>query len=338
MSLLGARCLDAPPAGWGELLVADPGSTPAHRPELWDALTATLPGFEVRVIAAESGGALCGGAPVLIERRAGMIWLHALPFLLSGAPLANPGAHAAVDRAVAEALAGLQRERRAAGGEWTCYRPGRPIDPAALEAVDGETRLFEASVIALDQGLEEARRRMDRKTRNEVSRALRAGMQFEEDPAALEQGYALHARQSRRWKGHRALPLELSRRLLASGTARLFAVRDARGLLCATLALDGPHEVMLWWSGAHEEARASSAYGLMVWSMVGWAHAAGRARVNLGASAGLLRLAQFKHSLGARPLRYPVRWLSARHAPPLGRLVASVQARLRRGRARGAPA
>jgi hypothetical protein len=95
---------------------------------------------------------------------------------------------------------------------------------------------------------------------------------------------------------------------------------------------------MPWWSGTHPDARGREAATLLLGSVVEWAAGAGRARVNLGGSAGLPALAAFKRALGARTELHPVRWLDARHATPAGRALAAVQAALRRGRARGAAA
>src|SRR5262249_515010 len=92
---------EAPPAGWGELLRGDPNATPAHLPELWEAFAGILPGYAARFAAVEEGGELVGGAAAMIERRAGLHWIHSLPMVLPGAPLARPGRHADVDRAVA---------------------------------------------------------------------------------------------------------------------------------------------------------------------------------------------------------------------------------------------
>jgi len=244
-----------------------------------------------------------------------------------------------VDRAAALALGEQQRELRACGGEWACYRPlGEPVGSAALESVSGETRWLETALIDLSAGVASARRAMDRKTRQDVRRTRLSGLRFGEEPAALEEAYALHARQARAWRGHRPLPLELSRRLIESGAGRLLVARDARGVLCATLALDGRHETFLWWSGSHTGARAAEAFPGLLWWAAEWAAARGRARLNLGASRGLETLGRFKRSLGARTVRYPVRWMDAGTAPPLGRFAASLQGRLRRGRARGEPA
>jgi hypothetical protein len=58
--------------------------------------------------------------------------------------------------------------------------------------------------------------------------------------------------------------------------------------------------------------------------------------VNLGASSGRASLAQFKRSLGAREVRYPVRWLAPAAGHVGARAVTALQAWVRRGRHRGA--
>ena len=337
--------LDAPPAGWSDLLVCDPNATAAHRPELWQALVDTRPGLTARFAAVGSAEGLIGGAPAVIERRGGFHWIHALPMVLPGAPLARAGRHTEVDHAVGTALAALRLETRALGGAWSLYRPRGPaVAPDAVAKLPGSTRTLESGVIELGLGPEAAWRRVDRKTRQEIQPA-RAGLRFEEDAGVLEAAYALHAAQSRRWRGHAPLPLELSRRLLAAqprangaAVARLFTARDARGLLSAVLALDHPRETLVWWSGTHAEGRARQAFGFLLWSIAEWAAAAGRERLNLGASPGLDPVAAFKRSLGATSIAYPVRWLDASGASLAGRMVAAAQRWRRRGRALGTPA
>ena len=337
---MAARWLDRVPDGWGALLAADPSASPAHRPEVWSAFTDALPGLSLRVAVVESQGRLVGGAPVLLERRGGLHWLHALPMLLPGSPLAVPGAHARADAETAAAFAELARDSGAVGGEWSLWRPaGPPVAAEALDLLGGETRVLAAAVVDLTGGIEAAHRRIDRKHRQEMRRARESGFEFAEDPGALEGCYALHAAQGRQWRGHRALPLELSRRLLAGGgrepVARLFTLRRHGELVSGALALDGPAETFVWWSGTHVSGRRAHAFPLLLWSIAGWAAAAGRARVNLGASTGLGPVAAFKQSLGAEEVRYPVRWLDARHAPAHARAVAWLQDRVRRGRPRG---
>ena len=336
MSQPNARVLADAPGEWDALVATCPGASPSHDPRLWHAMADVLPGFEARFVAVERGGALIGGAPLLIERRGFGRWLHALPYLLPGAPLAAADARVEVDFAVAAAIERLARELGVAGGEWVCDRAGDPVAPEALECLGGETRWFECARIDLSAGVEAAWRAAERKTRNEITQARARGLIFEESPARLEEAIALHAHQARHWAGHRGLPAALSRRLLEDGPARLFTVSDDRGVLCASLVLDGAHETFVWWSGAHEDARPRRAYPFLMWSIAEWAASRGRARLNLGASTGLDPVATFKRSLGARSSRYPVRWLDARHAGPASRALATMQAWLRAGRARGA--
>jgi hypothetical protein len=331
----------AAPAGWSELLADDPDASSAHRPALGDALVAALPGLEAGCLALRDAGSLVGGAPVVLERRAGFTWIHAMPFLLSGTPLARAGGHERVDAAVASGLAALARRRHAVGGEWTLARPSGHLPPAAVvDRVPGETRTMEGAVVDLAAGVDRIWRGVDRKTRQAIAIARDSGLAFAEEPAALDEAYALHLAQSRRFRGHRPRPLGLSRRLLAAAdawgpVARLFTVRDAHGLLTATLALDGPHETLAWWSGSHAAARARHAFAFLLWSIAEWAAVAGRRRLNLGASAGRDPVASFKRSLGARAVPLWVRWVDASAAPPAGRWVAAVQRRMRRGRPLG---
>jgi hypothetical protein len=335
-----ARWCERAPAGWDALVAADPAASPAHRPALWQALADAHPAYEARLVVIEERGVLVGGAPVMLERRGPFTWLHALPRMLPGAALARDGRQLEVEREVARAIAELARERRVIGGSWAVYRPiGPPPEAGSLALVPGETRWIETALVELGEGLEAAFARMDRKQRQAVRHARTQGLEFSDDPARLEAAYALHVRQALGWGGHRRMPLELSRRLLESGSgepvARLFSLADARGTVSAALALDGPHETFVWWSGTHAEGRSRGVFALLLWRIAGWAAARGRRRVNLGASTGLEQVQFLKASMGATSFRYPLRWLDARHAGFAGRTVASLQARMRRGRPLG---
>jgi hypothetical protein len=342
VSLLAARWLDRAPEGWDRLVAGDPAASPTHRPEVWEAFAATLPGHRVHVLAIEERGELAGGVPLVELRRGPLAWLYALPVTLPAPPVARPGAHAAVFARAATEVAALAREVGAVGGTWSWYRAcGDEPYPRDAASSLGETRTIEASVIDLAGGLEGARARLGRKERATLRHA--AGLYaFSDDPAQLETAHALHAAQSSRWGGHRVLPLELSRRLLGWGgadpPARLFSLADTRGVVSAALALDGPHETFVWWSGTHPAGREHGAFTRLLWGIVEWAAARGRARVNVGASTGLPGVASFKRSLGITPVRYPVVWLDGRHAGPLGRAMLAVRARLRPAQPPGEPA
>jgi CelD/BcsL family acetyltransferase involved in cellulose biosynthesis len=340
---LAARWLDRAPAGWDALLAADPSASPSHRPAVAAAFAEALPAHEPCILALEEGGRLVGGVPFVETRRGPFRWLYALPLQLPAPPLASPGRHAEVDAAAAAAVRERAAERGLVGGAWSWYRAAGPAPAeAALAAVPGETRTLEAGLVDLTGGTDAALARMDRKERQALRGARANALAFGEDPGALEAAWLLHDAQSRGWGGRAPLPLEVSRRLLlprgGEPVARLFALRDARGVVAAALVLDGPHETFAWWSGTHPVARASGAPGVLLWRIAEWAARAGRARLNLGASAGLPGVASFKRSLGADAFRYPLRWFDASRAGPAGRLVAGLQSFARRGRRRGDPA
>ena len=320
------------PAGWDALVASDPSASPAHRSVVWEAFAAALPGFEWRLLLNHEHGALVGGVPVLLARRGPFAWLYALPWLLPAPPLAATGAHGRVDRALCAAFTTLAREQHVVGGAWSFYRPDGPeVEAAALALVPGDTRRYEAALLRLEGGAEAVRAAMGRKQRQALGQVLARDLRFAEEPAALEEAYALHLAQSRHWSGHRPLPLELSRRLLAArpvtgeAVARLFTLRSPRGIVSAALALDGVHETFLWWSGTHPQGRRRDAFTRLVWEVAEWAATRGRKRLNLGASPGLAHVASFKRSLGAEVFDYPTRWLDARDAPWPGRALAALQ-------------
>jgi hypothetical protein len=335
-----AAALDHVPAGWESLLAADPSASPSHRPEVWSAAAAAIPGFEWRLLAFESGGRLVSGVPLVLSRRGPFRWLHALPWVLPAPPLAAPGEHASADLVLAGAFAAYARELGVVGGEWSFYRPEGPApDEACLARVPGETRWFEAALLRLSDGLDGLRARTSRKQRHALEQAREHGYVFAEEPESLDEAHALHLTQARAWRGHRPLPIELSRQLLAAGgpepAARLFTLRSRRGLVSATLALDSPAETFVWWSGTHPEGRRTHAFPLLMWSVAEWAASRGRRRLNLGASDRLPHVEAFKEALGAEAFRYPVRWLDSSAAGWLGRALERLQRRIRRGRPRG---
>lgn len=328
------------PRDWGALLAADPAAGGAHRPGVWAAFTSASAALESRVVVVEEQGRTIGGAALVIEQRAGFRWLHALPMLLPAAPVALPGRHAEVDLAVARAFDALARQEGIVGGEWSLHRAGGPVvSEDALAAIAGESRWFESAVVDLQGGPEGALKRMERKHRQALAHARRQRLAFSEEPAALEAAYALHVTQSRAWGGHRPLPLELSRRLLADAPdgplARLFTLRDTQGVLSSALAIDGPHDLFVWWSGTHPDGRRRQAFTLLLWQIIEWAAAHGRMRVDLGASTGLSLVATFKHALGARGERFAVRWLDDRYAPAHARMLAKLQRYARARRPQG---
>lgn len=336
------RWVESPPDDWDALRREDPNATPLHRPDVVRALVEALPGCRASFVLVEEGdGALIGGAPVVMERRFALEWLRAMPYTLPGAPLARPAAHPLVDRLVADALDARARDARIVGGEWVLFRPEGPaVDPGTIAQLAGETRVSETDVVDLSEGAAAAYRRLQRRTRESIAAAIARGLRCAEDPDALDEIYAFYAAQARAWSGHRLKPVSLLRRLLAGDApaARLFTVRDDRGLLSGAAALVGEHEWLLWWSGSHPDARPRHGFATLVWSMIESAARDGAKRFNLGASAGLENVASFKKAMGARALPVTIRWIGPDYASAWGKAVAALQRRRQSNRWRGAPA
>ena len=90
------------PEGWEALLAADPGSTAAQRAGVAAAFAAVLPGHTTEYLLAADATGLAGGMVLCVRHVAGAEWLHAMPMMLPGAPLARPGYREAVDQAIAK--------------------------------------------------------------------------------------------------------------------------------------------------------------------------------------------------------------------------------------------
>ena len=228
-----------------------PGRDPAHRAEVHEALVAVATSAERRYVVAERDGVAIGGAPAVIERRAGAHWLHALPHLLPAAPISSPGERA--DRRPPRVRGGSRHFSARPARRWGVValppigcRLGRRAGVRARRDPHGEGG---AASLRPDEAIES---RLDRDARHSYRRAQASGLAFAEEPEALEEVYALYVAQSRRWRGHRPLALELSRRLIAargsngSGpVARLFTARDGRRLLVGILVLEHPRGALL---------------------------------------------------------------------------------------------
>ena len=340
MAELRTRWHDVPPRGWEDLLDHDRHASPAQRAGFVLAVAATCPGYSARFVTVERAGVMIGGAPLVIERRGGLQWLHALPWLLPGTPLTGEADYDDVARAVADAF----RELSVVGGEWVLHRPRDPDrDPSVAARLPGETRRLHTAIVDLAAGVDAASRRLDRHARQELALARRHGLVVREDPACLEETWALHGRQARSWGGHRPPPLELLRRLLGAPgdrdpLARLFVTADGGGVLASVLVLVHRHEWFAWWSGTHPEARRHHGFGFLLWEVAMRAAASGADRFNLGSSAGIGGVEGFKRSLGAQLVSTPVRWIAPHGVGVLGRTIAALQTRVRRGRDRGADA
>lgn len=161
------------------------------------------------------------------------------------------------------------------------------FDPAPGGRVIGVT-----SIAYLDGPPEEL---FAKRGRQSIRRAARAGATCEAtaDPAVFAD---LYEQASKAWA--MTYPLDLIAATAERGVARFFDVHIERRAVGSLAVLRGVTHWMYWLAAQNEEGRRAEVGYLAVAAMLDAARAAGAAAVNLGASADLPGVAQFKARLG----------------------------------------
>jgi FemAB-related protein (PEP-CTERM system-associated) len=291
---------------WDEFVRASPDGSPFHRLGWRRSVEAAFrhePIYFVARRATRIVGVLpLFRAPILFSGHA----LISVPFGIRGGVLADDAAAA---RALASSALGCAHQRRA-------------LHVELRSAVDRFTSLprregyvtFRADLRESESAL---LRRMDRKRRQMLSHAARAGYSVTEvghDRLALF--YDLFARSMRR-HGTPVLP----RRFVAAvarelaDVVRLFVLEHAsRPLMCVLALVDGG-VVMPFWAGRSDRRRAAEE--LLYWEMMRWGKERGCHTFDFGRSRRGTGAAAFKARGGMEetPLDYRVAPVVAAHAP-----------------------
>lgn len=200
-------------------------------------------------------------------------------------PYGYSGVRASRRLDVEELRSFLRAARRASGAR-------RLIVHDILDAAPGGRVVGSTSFAYLDEPPEES---FAKKARQSIRRAIRAGATCEPtaDPAVFA---GLYEQVSKAWGI--TYPLGLIAAAAERGVATFFDVHiDGRGV--GSLAvLRGVTHWMYWLAAQNEVGRHAEVGYLAVAAMLDEARAAGAGFVNLGASAGLPGVAQFKERLG----------------------------------------
>jgi len=324
------------PESWDGWVEQAAGGSFAARQGFLDALPLALPGAKVSYFTAWRGPRLAGAVPMADVRRWGQRWAYSLPFGTYGGPLcdADDPDRSTVRASLAQAVLAWLIVQRVAGGE-IARAPSSEAGPDPAWAQLAETVVQgQAQIIDLEgRTFDDYASGLEKRTRADLRRAQRGGVEIREDPAALAAVHALYLEQARSWKGHRPYPLAFLRALVdhPSRLARLFVGRQEGEVTCGILVLSAGREAFIWWSGASPAARKSAAFPYLIVEIVRACSAAGATRVSLGSSSGMAPVEHFKKSLGAtaRPL-----WtyrLAPRAQGPAARLLLWARA-LKRGR------
>lgn len=300
------------PSEWEDLLRRDPMATVLHRPDVNRRIAAGLVGAHPRWLEVrDPEGGLRGGLALVERRRFGLARIVSGAAGLYGGPVVDPDCAEVAGDALARAFAEVGGRRTVArelvwggrtppAGKWEGLRP---LPTAALRVEP--TSDFDAWYTS---SLRTSRRK-------ERKRLLRQGLRAElaEDARFLDEFHPLYARRCAKW-GTRPLGLDLLAGLLESDERwRAFVVRDADdGLVGAHLCVDLGTELFAW-LGTARRVEGGAAATMLIEAELRWCHAHARQGLNLGTSADLAGVSEFKRGVSAiDDARWIVRWQRGR--------------------------
>lgn len=295
-------------AAWNAFVDAHPGSTFFHRYEWRLLLTDTL-GYDDHYLCATRDDRTLGILPLVgVRSRLFGSSLTSLPFCSYGGPLCGEGADA-VTRALVDEAVDLGKRY---GVRQVELRGLTPFDPSAPRQDLYST--FRAS-IPVDL---ESMKGIPQKRRNVVRRAVSLGLVAEigRDADRFFELYAENARAH----GTPALGRRFFRALLAAFPEHsdVLFVRDAQGRdLSAILNFYHRDEVLAYFAGEMEAARATNANDFKYWSLMRHAAARGCTRFDFGRSKAGTGSFQFKRLWGFEPsvLHYEFPYLPSGRIP-----------------------
>lgn len=307
---LGVEWVDAVDRSeWEDLLDRDPGASVLQHPRVTALLAEDGTGGRARYLEVRDRDLrLVGGLGLLVRRRFGLERIVSGAAGLYGGPVLGPeraaeaGEELARSFAVAGGARALAREMVWAGrtpppGRWAGLRP---LPTSVLEPPPPGEDFEESWVERLRSSRRKERRRLER-------RGYRAGPA--PDASFLELFHPLYAARCAEW-GTRPLEREVLARLLESDPRwQAFVVHDAEAALVgAHLCVDLGDELFAW-LGTARRIEGGSAASLLIEAELRWCHERGRRGLNLGTSADLAGVVEFKKFMSAvdEP-RWIVRW------------------------------
>jgi Acetyltransferase (GNAT) domain len=230
--------------------------------------------------------------------RSRYVWLA--PFSL----YASPGWESDLERATLEGI--MRRLKRAStrGLVWT-VRFDHTVLARGLRSFDMPFQQAATHVLWLDRGYAHAASSYSASIRNQIRKAARRGVcvRDAESEADVQAYCELHARlvEQRDWRGFRypmALLLELIR--LKDFVRVLIAEHDGR-IVSGALFFRDADSVLYWHAATDRRYSHLFASRPILDEAIRWACDSGARFVDLGGSAGIASLEQFKSSWGARP-------------------------------------
>jgi hypothetical protein len=217
---------------------------------------------------------------------------------------ASPGWERELDRGTLQQIVRFLTGPRTRGFVWT-VRFDHTALASGLASFGIASRTAPTHVISLDGGYADAAARYSATIRNQIGKARRRGVEVraassESDVRAY---YDLHTRlvEQKEWKGYRhplVLFLELNR---LRDCMRLLVAEHEGRMVAGAVFLQDACSVMYWHGASDREYSNLFATRPLFDEAIRWACETKARFVDLGGSAGIASLEQFKASWGARP-------------------------------------
>ena len=311
--LVAIRTCGEPPAGWDELLGADPGADFFHSPAWSAAACANYPDLEPIWLVAESGGRMVGGLPAVRRTRRSVLPLsvdHLESSLegTSGGPVVRDDLPLEIQESVFQGLVqnflDLRKGPLASCSISLNTSHEKRFGHLLPAATGWKRRDVPGAVIDLAGGLEKVEMtRLNGNKRNERNRGLRRGAEVftTSESKWIDGYYPMYESASRIW-GIAPVPRKFLLDLLEVGPDRVFFVcvkledKVIGGHLCLVSG-----DRILAWNGVSDPAHARTHFPgtLCFWGDIVEACARGARWLDLGASGGVNSLSGFKKYFGA---------------------------------------
>jgi FemAB-related protein (PEP-CTERM system-associated) len=277
---------------WDDFVCASPEATGYHL-WAWRGIFERAFGHTTEYLAARQGGRIVGVLPLVVFDS----WLFgrfgvSLPFVNYGGVLAPD---AEVADALREAAVGVAERRHLTHLELRHTSPRFPDLPVKQHKA--------AMRLPLRGGAEEAWQHLDRKVRNQVRKAERAGLVAEAGGAELVADFYRVFARNMRDLGTPVYTRRFFDQLVSSfpNRTRVWVVREGRVPVAASLTFGWRGTIEVPWASALRESRGSCANVLLYWTMIRDATSAGYRTFDFGRSTPGEGTYHFKRQWGAEP-------------------------------------
>lgn len=292
------------PEEWGRLVREDSRASFFQTKDWSGLLARTVPGMRPSCLTGRINGELVCGLPLVRIGKGGFSVLASMPYGTFGGPVLGRGAPPGAVRDLADAFARIAASPLVAAAHLADFA-GRVHEPPPGFDVVGE----EAQVIQLAATAEETRASFKPAARNKIRKAEKAGVRVRR--ATTESDFLEYGRMlagcSRRWGERCDFGPSFFRELaLLDPNVVVMWLAEHEGRIIAGDLTFMLHDMSVHWGNVSVEgAKNLAPNNLLHLATIEEAHRAGLARVNLGASAGIQGVDDFKASFGA--VRVPYR-------------------------------